>query len=291
MNSDCVTIRARAKINLTLDVTGVRADGYHLVRMIMQSVALHDTVRLTAARESGLRLRADSAAVPADSTNLMWRAAELLIKTCGIRSGLDMELRKRIPVAAGMAGGSTDAAAVFVGMNELFSLGLGREELMRLALPLGADIPYCIMGGTALAEGIGEILTPLPDMPACSILIARPDIEVSTGSIYHALDRQETVRHPDTDRALLALKDHSLRDLAGCMDNVLEDVAAGKWPVITEIRHFMQAHGAVGACMSGSGPTVFGLYTEKAAAENALEKLRDAGLASVLHLTEPYPQL
>ena len=282
-----MTLEARAKINLTLDVTGVRDDGYHLVRMIMQSVKLHDTVQLTARKEPGLSLRTDSPAAPADSSNLMWRAAELLMKNCGIRAGLDMELQKRIPVAAGMAGGSTDAAAVLTGMNELFSLGLSQEELMRLALPLGADIPYCIMGGTALAEGIGEILTPLPAMPACTILVARPDIEVSTGSVYRALDAKPVIRHPDTERALQALQDQSLPDLAGCMENVLEEVTAASRPVITEIRERMLEAGAVGARMSGSGPVVFGLFEERNAAEASLEQLRNADMSLQLYLTEP----
>lgn len=282
-----MTLEARAKINLTLDVTGVRDDGYHLVRMIMQSVKLHDTVQLTAREEPGLSLRTDSPAAPSDSSNLMWRAAELLMKNCGIRAGLDMELQKRIPVAAGMAGGSTDAAAVFTGMNELFSLGLSQEELMRLALPLGADIPYCIMGGTALAEGIGEILTPLPAMPACTILVARPDIEVSTGSVYRALDAKPVIRHPDTERALQALQDQSLPDLAGCMENVLEEVTAASRPVIGEIRERMLEAGAVGARMSGSGPVVFGLFEERNAAEASLEQLRSADMSLQLYLTEP----
>ena len=288
MNTGSVTLEARAKINLTLDVTGVRDDGYHLVRMIMQSVKLHDTVSLTAREEPGLTLRTDSPAAPADSSNLMWRAAELLMQKCGISQGLDMELQKRIPVAAGMAGGSTDAAAVFVGMNELFSLGLSREDLMRMALPLGADIPYCIMSGTALSEGIGEILTPLPPMPACTILVARPDIEVSTGSVYRALDARPIARHPDTERALQALREQSLTDLAACMENVLEEVTAAEQPVITEIRACMLDAGAEGARMSGSGPTVFGLYKERSAAEAALEKVRESGLASFVCLTEPF---
>ena len=287
-NTGMLILEARAKINLTLDVTGVRDDGYHLVRMIMQSVALHDTVILTARKEPGLALRTDSGAVPADGTNLMWKAADRMIRTFGIREGLDMELQKRIPVAAGLAGGSTDAAAVITGINTLFGLGLDREELMRFALPLGADIPYCILGGTALAEGIGEVLTPLPPMPRCPILIARPDVEVSTGRVYRTLDQTPVLRHPDTEKALRALREGQLPLLAESMENVLEQVTAAAHPEITGIRRQMLETGALGARMSGSGPTVFGLYPDRQSAEAAMQALRQTGAAAQICLTEPF---
>lgn len=284
-----LTLDARAKINLTLDVTGVREDGYHLVRMLMQSISLHDTVTLTVRETPGISLETDSRAIPADSSNLMWKAAERMFSVCGISPGLDMKLQKRIPAAAGLAGGSTDAAAVMLGINRLFRLGLSREELMRLALPLGADIPYCILGGTALAEGIGEILTPLPEMPACTILLARPEIEVSTGWVYRTLDSTLVLRHPDTGEALQALREGQLSRLAACMENVLEQVTVPAHPVVEEIRRQMLESGALGARMSGSGPTVFGIFSDKAAARTALETVQQAGLAAQAMLAEPVP--
>ena len=283
-------LHPRAKINLTLDVTGRRADGYHLVRMIMQSVTLCDTIYLTARPEPGITLETDSPSIPADEHNLMWKAADKLIRTCGIREGIHMRLEKKIPAAAGLAGGSTDAAAVFTGMNDLFQLGLSREELMRMALPLGADIPYCILGGTALAEGIGEQLTPLPAMPACAILLARPDIEVSTPWAYRTLDDTEVIRHPDTEKMLGALKAGSLTDLASGLENVLEQVTAARYPVIEDIRQHMLACGAIGARMSGSGPTVFGIYKDKKEAASAAEELQRSTLAKeITHISIQTP--
>lgn len=196
--ADKLTRKAYAKINLGLDVVGRLENGYHQVRMIMQTVGIYD--RLTfAAGESGIRIVTDSGELPTGPDNLIYRAAVLLLETCGVEAGVDIRLEKHIPIAAGMAGGSSDAAATLQGLNDLFALGLTQERLRQLGVRIGADVPYCIMGGTALAEGIGEVLTPLPPAPRCTVLVAKPDLQVSTKYVYEHLDAGESWQHPDID--------------------------------------------------------------------------------------------
>lgn len=197
-NRESIQLNAYAKINLGLDVVRRLENGYHEVRMIMQTVDLHDSLTFRKT-ESGIRLKIEGSKLPADDSNLVCKAARLMFETYGLEGGVDITLTKRIPIAAGMAGGSTDAAAAFRGINELFAAGATQEDLKRLGVKIGADVPYCIMGGTALSEGIGEILTPLPAPPQCHVLIAKPDIDVSTAFVYQNLHADTLKSHPDID--------------------------------------------------------------------------------------------
>ncbi len=286
-------LRAYGKINLGLDVLGCRPDGYHEVRMIMQTVRLHDSIDLTRMKEPGIRLETNLFYLPANEQNLAYRAARLLMDEFGIEEGLSIRLRKFIPVAAGMAGGSADAATVLFGVNKMFGLGLSKRELMERGVALGADIPYCILRGTALSEGIGEKLTALPPMPQCQVLIAKPGISVSTKTVYKALDAMDLrpQDHPDIDGMIRAIQDRRLLEVAKRFGNVLELVTAGKYPVIEALKEAMREYGAVNALMSGSGPTVFGLFTNPKSAQEAYEYLRygeGQSLAKQVYLTSFY---
>lgn len=280
-----IDLKALAKINLGLDVLGKREDGYHEVRMVMQSVYLYDNVRLESREEPGIELSSNLYYLPDDSGNIAYKAAQMMMEEFRLTGGVRITLEKHIPVAAGMAGGSANAAAVLFGMNRLFGLHLTREELMERGVKLGADVPYCIMRGTVLAEGIGEKLTVLPSIPRCAVLIAKPPISVSTRVVYEALDSKEIIRHPDIDGLIQALRQGSLPDMAACMGNVLEDVTVPKYPVIREIKEEMLAAGALNAMMSGSGPTVFGLFDNKMNARNAQERIRRKALAKQVYVT------
>ena len=251
-----------------------RENGYHDVRMVMQSVYLYDNVRLEAREEPGIELSSNLYYLPDDTGNIAYKAAQMMIEEFHLEGGVRITLDKHIPVAAGMAGGSSNAAAVLFGMNRLFGLELTRQELMERGVQLGADVPYCILRGTVLAEGIGEKLTVLPSIPKCAVLIAKPPVSVSTRVVYEALDSKEIVKHPDIDGLIRALEEGSLKHAAACMGNVLEDVTIPKYPVIREIKQEMMEAGALNAMMSGSGPTVFGLFENKIKARNAQERIR-----------------
>ena len=278
-------LKALAKINLGLDVLGRRENGYHDVRMVMQSVYLYDNVRLEAREEPGIELSSNLYYLPDDSGNIAYKAAQMMIEEFHLEGGVRITLDKHIPVAAGMAGGSSNAAAVLFGMNRLFGLELTRQELMERGVLLGADVPYCILRGTVLAEGIGEKLTVLPSIPKCAVLIAKPPVSVSTRVVYEALDSKEIVKHPDIDGLIRALEEGSLKHAAACMGNVLEDVTILKYPVIREIKQEMMEAGALNAMMSGSGPTVFGLFENKIKARNAQERIRRKALAKQVYVT------
>lgn len=284
-HADTLTRKAYAKINLGLDVVRRLENGYHEVRMIMQTVGICDVLTFTAA-ESGIRITTDSGELPVNEDNLIYKAARLLMDTCDVKAGIDIHLEKHIPIAAGMAGGSSDAAAALQGLNELFALGLSQEQLRQLGIRIGADVPYCIMGGTALAEGIGEILTPLPPAPHCSLLIARPDIQVSTKYVYEHLDARETWTHPDIDGIQSAIRDGDLAGVCSRLGNVLENVTVERYPVIARLKQEMLSCGAMGSLMSGSGPTVFGIYDSREHAEAAHDYLKGLGLAGALFVTE-----
>lgn len=281
-------LRALAKINLGLDVVRKREDGYHEVRMIMQTINMYDRLELTVRETPGIRIKTNLSYIPTDENNLVYKAAKLLMDEFQIKKGLNIRLEKFIPVAAGMAGGSSDAAATMVGVNRLFRLGLTQEELMKRAVKIGADVPYCIMRGTALAEGIGEMLSPLPPMPDCHILIAKPPVGVSTKFVYGNLRANELEQHPDIDGMIQALEDKSIVGICEKMENVLETVTVPEYPVIDEIKQLMLECGADGALMSGSGPTVFGIFTDKKSAKLAKEKVVESGLAKQIFLTTPY---
>lgn len=334
---DTVIRRAYAKINLGLDVTGVREDGYHLVRMIMQTIGLHDTLqfrvigevasesgkitgsgeimgavsskRFEAAYEAGtertdrspeageakktvilntqtdktripcpqnrksrITILSSDPEIPTGEDNLITKAIRCMYREFGISADLEITVEKRIPAAAGLAGGSSDAAAAFTALRELFNLDVSDRELQELALPLGADIPYCLTGGTQLAEGIGEVLTPLPDAPSCSVVLVKPGVSVPTGAVYKALDILKHFDHPDIDAQAEAIRRGNRTDMAGLCGNVLEFVTGQKYPIIGEIEHFFMGHGALISRMSGSGPSVFALYQNKETAEEAMNE-------------------
>lgn len=281
-------LRAFAKINLGLDVIRRREDGYHEVRMIMQTIQMYDQLEMEKKTTPGIDLTTNLSYIPVNENNLVYKAAKLLMDQYHIKEGVSIDLNKFIPVAAGMAGGSSDAAATLVGMNKLFHLGLSREDLMEIGVKIGADVPYCIMRGTALSEGIGEKLTPLSPMPPCYILIGKPGISVSTKFVYTNLKLNEHTKHPDIDGMLQALKQQDLRGITDRMGNVLESVTVPAYPVIEEIKNHMKEHGALNALMSGSGPTVFGIFDDKKKAEFACEKLKESGLTRQTFLTTAF---
>ena len=298
--------KAYAKVNLSLDIVGRREDDYHLVRMVMQSLDIFDVLSFeklntpdivvllseTNVANEGSAMVADKlGTVPLDENNLIYKVAKLLfdkyIWTRDKSAGVKITLTKNIPIAAGMAGGSSDAAAAFRGINELYELNLLDKELMEMGVTLGADIPYCIMGGTALSEGIGEVLTKLPDMPKCYYLVAKPPISVSTGEAYGGYDRlEEAVRHPDVDGQVDAIYAGNLQGVTDKFLNVLEYVTAENHKEIGELERIMMEGGALNAMMSGSGPTVFGIFEEKESAEAVKEDIIAKDLANQVFVTE-----
>ena len=278
-------LRAMAKINLGLDVTNKRADGYHEVRMVMQTIRMYDQLNMEVTATAGIKMETNLSYLPVNENNLVCKAAKLLMDEFAIKQGLDIKLKKVIPVAAGMAGGSSDAAAAMVGVNRIFDLGLSTSELMERAVAIGADVPYCIMRGTALAEGIGEKLTALPSAPECYVLIGKPGISVSTKFVYGNLKIDEIKRHPDIDTLVAAIKENDFYKMSNNLGNVLEEVTIPAYPVIEQIKQEMLRAGAVNALMSGSGPTVFGLFDDKEKAMVAKETLRESHLAKQVFLT------
>lgn len=285
---DEIKVKALAKVNLGLDVIRRREDGYHEVKMIMQTIHLYDQLEIKKTMEPGIHITTNLDFLPTNENNLIYKAAKLLQDTCEMQEGVAVDLQKHIPVAAGMAGGSTDAAAVLYGMNELFQLGLKRQDLMELGVKIGADVPYCLMRGTALAEGIGEKLKSLPPMPKCPVLIAKPAIGVSTKFVYENLKLDEHTIHPDIDAQIAAIRKGDLKEVAAHMGNLLETVTIPEYPVIDEIKRCMMESGAINAMMSGSGPTVFGLFEDEATAQAAYETMRQSQLAKQVYLTSIY---
>lgn len=288
-----LSLKAYGKINLALDVLRRREDGYHEVRMIMQTVGLYDRIDIVYKEEPGITVETNLYYLPNNENNLVYKAADLLMKEFEVSRGVHIRLKKFIPVAAGMAGGSADAAAVLFGVNKMFGLGLSMEELMLRGVKIGADVPYCVMRGTALSEGIGEVLTPLAPMPQCQVLIAKPGISVSTKFVYDHLHANalRPEQHPDIDGMIEAIKNRDVYAVARKFGNVLETVTVREYPVIEEIKAVMKEYGAAGAMMSGSGPTVFGLFTSPKAAADAYEVLRHGeyqNLAKQVYLTNFY---
>ncbi len=271
---DTVQLRAYAKINLALDVTGRRPNGYHDVRMIMQTIQLHDKVTITPIAREEILIKTNLNFLPTGKGNLVYDAAELFLRQTGICKGVHIDLEKHIPIAAGMAGGSSDAAATLTGLNELFHTGLSLTELQELGVTLGADIPFCLQGGTALSEGIGEILTPLPTPPACSVLIVKPNLGVSTQFVYQNLVLDERTVHPDVDGMISALHSGDYHGIVARLGNVLASVTEVHCPEISQIRKQMLDLGADGALMSGSGPTVFGLFSDEKKASDAYYRFK-----------------
>lgn len=281
-------LKAYGKINLALDVVGKRADGYHEVKMVMQTVKIYDAIELYVTKTGKIEVETNLYFLPNNENNLVYKAAKLLMDEFDIKKGLKIKLQKVIPVAAGMAGGSTDAASVLYGVNKLFRLGLSQEQLMERAVKIGADVPYCVMRGTALSEGIGEKLTKLPAPPKVHVLVAKPPISVSTKFVYENLKLDTLERHPNVDAMVDALKNNSVDGIVCNMENVLESVTIKEYPVIEEIKQIMKDNGAMNALMSGSGPTVFGLFEKKEDAEKVKKYLREKEIVKQVFVTEFY---
>ena len=289
-------INAYAKINLGLDITGRRSDGYHDLRMVMQTIDLHDVITIRAIpeingseEEGNILVTCNDSSLPVDERNLAFRAAKLLFREFSITDNLEIDIIKNIPVAAGLGGGSADAAAVLKGVNEFFGLGLSDEELMERGAELGADIPFLINGGTALAQGIGEILEPLGAPLGLTAIVAVPDIMVSTKEVYEEYDRREfTGVHPDIDHLKAAIEMDDIGCIPEFLGNVLESVTIPRYPVIDRIKEIMMSNGAAGALMSGSGPSVFGLFVDDASVERVYNCLEEAQITDRIFLTGFY---
>ena len=285
---ESIRLKARAKINLGLDVIGRRENGYHDVRMVMQTVGLYDRIIMTRIPEEEIRIKTNIGFLPVNENNLVYKAIMLMKSKYKLDGGIEVDLNKFIPVAAGMAGGSSDAASALFGMNRLYELNLPIGELMNIGVEIGADVPYCIMRGTALAEGIGEKLTRLPDMPFCHILIAKPPVNVSTKLVYEKLDNTDVKLHPDIDGIIEAIKLKDVALVASRMGNVLESVTVPLYPVIDSIKKDMIEHGAINAMMSGSGPTVFGIFPDEQSMIACQQFLRQKGEARQVYTTETF---
>ena len=273
---------AYAKINIGLDVTGRRDDGYHSVRMVMQTVGLSDTLEFTRTGDDRITVESNvNLGLPED--NLIYKAIDLIRREYGIRDGINVRLTKRIPLSAGLAGGSSDCAASLRAMNSMFRLDIDEETLARYGLSLGADVPYCLLGGTALAEGIGEILTPLPPLPPAGhvkVLLVKPNIGISTKAVYHAFDSVKDPVHPDIDGLVAAIKKNDFAGTCSLLGNILETVSCSMSPAIDDIKESMLELGAVGSLMSGSGPTVFGLFTDSEKARAAYRDFKRSKYSS-----------
>ena len=280
--------KAYAKINLGLDVVRKREDGYHDLRMVMQTINLFDDIYMKSIKRDEIIIKTDKAYLPTNENNIAYKAAKLIKDTYGIEEGVFINIKKRIPVAAGMAGGSSDGAAVLVGMNKIFELNLSMETLMEYGARLGADIPYCIMRGTALAEGIGEKLTRIAPMPHCYVLTIKPDVYVSTKEVYQSLVLDESIEHPDIDGIVEDLKNENLQGICAKLGNVLESVTAKKYPIIEEYKKKMVEYGAANALMSGSGPSVFGIFESKEAASQAKIRLMESMPAGQINVSRMF---
>ncbi len=270
---DEIKIQARAKINIALDVLGKRGDGYHEVSMIMHQVDLYDLVSIKRIK-GGINLRTNCGYLPVDEGNIAYKAAKLMIETYGITEGVEINIEKNIPVAAGLAGGSTDAAAVLNGMNQLWELDIKRKELMTISKPLGADVPFCVLGGAALAEGIGERLTPITGLEYAWVVLAKPNLCVSTADVYKNLDLSSIKERPKMDLLLKAMKENDLQIVSQNLCNVLESVTERMYPIIKDIKRKLYEYQALGSLMSGSGPTVFGFYKDYQKAKSAYENFK-----------------
>lgn len=292
---DKLNYKARAKINLGLDVCRRLENGYHEVKMVMQTVDIYDELEFKKRNDPDIILSVNSRDYLGDlENNLIFKAAKLMKEWYNISQGIEIKLKKNIPVAAGMAGGSTDAAATMLAINEMFELGLCKEELMERAVTLGADIPFCILGGTALAQGIGEKLISLPAPPKASLLVVKPPIMVPTKWVYENLHLDELEKHPDIDGMIDALKEGNLRGITERMENVMESVTEQAYPIITDIKKMMLGNGALNAVMSGSGPSIFGVFLDEETANTAAvyidQTLKTKEIEAQVMVTEFYNQ-
>ncbi|MEE0716420.1 MAG: 4-(cytidine 5'-diphospho)-2-C-methyl-D-erythritol kinase [Eubacterium sp.] len=283
---DKLQLKAYGKINLGLDVIRKRPDGYHDLDMIMQMVDVYDDVIIEKKAGEEIVVKADAAVLSNGKDNLAYMAAKMLFDEFGIKSGAEITIHKRIPIAGGMAGGSSDCATTLIGINEMFNLGLSKQQLMERGVKLGADVPYCVLGGTAIARGIGEVLTPLPTPPQCHVIIAKPPISVSTAYVYGHIRPDEITKRPDIEQMTLAIKEQDLNKLSDLLYNVMEEVTVSEYPVIEKLKSIMLENGALNSIMSGSGPTVFGLFDDREKAQAAMKALDSKELTEQLYLTK-----
>ncbi|MGL4730731.1 MAG: 4-(cytidine 5'-diphospho)-2-C-methyl-D-erythritol kinase [Clostridium sp.] len=267
-------IKAYGKINISLDVVGKRKDGYHMLRMIMQTVDIYDELSFEKQKKD-ISISCNKRYLPVDENNLVYKAINLFRKKYNISSGVKVNIIKNIPVAAGMAGGSADAAATLRAMRDMFKKEVSDEELMELGLQIGADVPYCILGGTALCEGIGEVITKLKPFKDKILVVVKPNFGVSTKDVYKALDINKVHKHPETEKLIKAMENNNLKYVANNMKNILENVTIGKYTLIKTIKEDMVKEGALGAMMSGSGPTVFAFFDDMLKAQKCYDKLKD----------------
>ena len=266
-------IKAYGKVNISLDVVGKREDGYHLLSMIMQNIDLYDEIEVEK-QECGIILECNKSYVPVDNRNLAYKAAEIFKERYDIVDGVKINIEKNIPVSAGLAGGSTDAAAVLKVMNKLFNVNATEEELMELGLKLGADIPYCIHGGTALCEGIGEIITPIKPFRDKIVVLGKPAFGVSTKEVYKNFNLEKVKQHPKTAEIINDIENDDLNFVASNMKNLLENVTLRKHKILIKIKEEMNACGAINSMMSGSGPTVFAFFDDMLKAQRCFEKMK-----------------
>jgi 4-diphosphocytidyl-2-C-methyl-D-erythritol kinase len=270
----CINLKSRAKINLSIDVLGKRNDGYHIVEMIMQTIDLYDYIEISERDDNKINIKSNNVNIPLNEDNIVYKAANLIKEKFNINRGLDIYIQKNIPVAAGMAGGSSNAAAILVGLNEMWNLNISEQDLMEIGLKLGADVPFCINGGAALAQGIGEQLTKIKCLNDTYILVCKPDIFVSTAEVYKNLDMNKVPKRPNNKLLINCLENQEIKLLAKNMVNVLESVTSNNYEEINKIKDIMIKYGALGSMMSGSGPTVFGLFDEYEKAVKTSEYLK-----------------
>lgn len=284
---DKLALKAYGKINLGLDVLRKRPDGYHDLKMIMQMVDVYDDIIITkTGRKDEIIVATDKFVLENEKGNLAYMAVKLLFDEFNIHQGIEIKINKRIPIAGGMAGGSSDCATTLMGINKMFDLKLSKEDLMKRGVKLGADVPYCVLGKTAIAEGIGEILTPLPTPPSCYVIIAKPPVSVSTAFVYGNIRPDEITKRPDIDGMAEAIKNGDLYKMSSLLYNVMEDVTVPEYPIIADIKKMMIENGALNSIMSGSGPTVFGIYDNLEKAENTMKLLKKSNLTEQLYLTK-----
>ncbi|GAA0823310.1 4-(cytidine 5'-diphospho)-2-C-methyl-D-erythritol kinase [Clostridium tertium] len=267
-------MKAYAKVNISLDIVGKREDGYHLLEMIMQSIDLYDEIVIEKQKKE-ITIKCNKPYVPTDERNLAYKAAQLFIEKYNIDSGVNINIKKNIPVCAGLAGGSTDAATVLKIMNSLFNINASDEELMILGLRLGADVPYCIKGGTALCKGIGEEVTALKGFKDKVIVLVKPPFGVSTNSVYQEFNIEKARNHPNTNLIIDAINNDNLKMVCDNMKNLLENVTLRKHKILINIKEEMRHNGAMGTMMSGSGPTVFAFFDDMLKAQRCFEKMKE----------------
>ncbi|MBE6065532.1 4-(cytidine 5'-diphospho)-2-C-methyl-D-erythritol kinase [Clostridium cochlearium] len=266
-------IKAYAKINLSLDVVGVREDGYHLLEMVMQTIDLYDTVHLNI-KNNGIKINSNNLNIPLDNRNLAYKAAKIFKDTFNIKEGADIYIEKNIPIEAGLAGGSSDAAAVLRGLRDIFLPNLSNEELAKIGVKIGADVPYCIYGGTALCEGIGEKITQLNSFKDQYLVLVKPDFGISTKDVYNSIDKKQIINHPNTKEIVRAVNENNLKMLCDNMINVLEIVTLDEIDDLKSIKEALLKYGAMGVQMTGSGPTIFGFFSCEDAAKECYEKIK-----------------